>query len=230
MLSDVIPSAVVNISGITPNFGPVCPEIPTAAIEIMARNPACVWTMPAAMLGTAQTIYKCVLTGVNDGVDDLVLPMSSLQARIRDGDPTYLSCVIPDSLTYEDDILDRPSGEIVIYKGYRFPDGTEQYEELTRVEYESIQIDRGSRSDSATLTGHKTVTSSAAKEWPAAGISYYGLQADGKRRIRCDLDMFLKVGDTCIYGTGGGDYFVVGQITCWVAAKPPAVFMEVQEA
>lgn len=229
MLSDVVPPAEIELVAHAPSFltGII---IPSATATLTARVPSSSWTIPARYVGTAKTVYKCILTGANDGVDDIVLPISSFQARIRNGEPTYLSCVIPDSVTYTADILARTNGEIIIQKGFLFADGSEQYEEITRVTYESVQINRGARSDSATLTGHKTVTLSSPKEWTVSGVSFYGLQADGKRRIRCALDMFLKVGDICIYGTGGGDYFTVGQISCWVSAKPVMVFMEVQEA
>ncbi len=225
-----IPAAELLLTGYGPNFGTPVVPVPEGILTLTGRNPAYVWTLPASMRPSAQVIFYCILTGADDGLDDIYLPMSSFQARLRDGEPSYVSCVIPDSLTYEAAIIARENGDIVIQKGVRLIDGTEQMEEIARVDFESIQIDRGARNDSATITGHRTVTSSAPKDWTVEGVSFYGLQADGKRRIRAKMDLFLRCGDTCIYGTGGNDYFVVGAITEYVSANPPLFYMEVVEA
>lgn len=224
-----VPAGSLEIAGNGPAFGPTFAEIPAAELILAGRNPTGVWTVPQNRLATATVIYDCTLTGAADGVANLVLPIASFQARVRDGEPSYVSVTVPNSLAYEDAIAARTNGEIVIRKGYRMADGTTQMEEICRVDYEDIQISRGGRSDAAVVTGHATVSSTAPKEWTVTGVSFYGLQADGKRRVRADLDLFLRVGDTCVYGTGANDFFVVGQITYWVTADPPAVFMEVQE-
>jgi hypothetical protein len=231
-VTDIIPLAEIDVEAFAPTeyIPAILDIIPLAEIDVFARNPTDSWAIPARLIGTAQTIYKCILTGADDGLDDITLPISSFQARLRDGDPSYLACVVPDSLTYAADIASRSNGDISVQKGVRFPDGTEQMEEIARVHYEGIQINRGAYSDSITITGYKQSTNASPKEWTISGVSFYGLQSDGKRRIRAALDLFLRVGDTCIYGTGGNDYFTVGQISYWVAAKPPSVNMEVQEA
>jgi hypothetical protein len=221
--------ADMTLLGIDPTVCMAYP-IPEAAMKLLSRNPAYTWSIPLASQGQAQDIYSCILTGSADGIDDIVLPISSFQATMRDGDPSYLSCVIPNSVDYETFVTARTNGEIIIQKGVRLRDGTEQMEEIARVDYESVQINRGPRNDSMTLSGHKTVTSSAPKERAVNGVSFYGLQADGKRRVRANMDLFLRCGDTCIYGDGANDYFVVGMITYWVAARPAAYVMEVQEA
>jgi hypothetical protein len=220
----------LSLSGQAPAPGVTACYADPVALGLLARNPAYSWEVSVAQRGRAITIYRCCLTGANDGLGDLELPVASWQARLRDGEPSYLSCVIPSSHDYETGISLRTNGEIVIRKGVRLRDATEQLEEIARVDYENVQVNRGAKADSLTITGYRTVASSAPKEWTVSGVSFYGLQADGKRRIRADLDLFLRCGDTCIYGTGGNDYFVVGSITYWVAAYPAAVFMEVGEA
>ncbi|MCK9362150.1 MAG: hypothetical protein M0P74_00885 [Syntrophales bacterium] len=225
-----VPVADAHLMEHNPDFGVMSSQVPVATATLLARNPAYIWNVPLSQQGQAKVIYYCILTGANDGVDDVILPISSFQARARDGEPSYLSCVVPDSLSNEAAILARTNGEIIIQKGVRLHDGTEQMEELMRVDYEDVQIHRGAYSDSAIIGGHKTVTSSAPKEWAVSGVSFYGLQSDGKRSIRANMDLFLRPGDTCIYGNGGNDYFTVGMITYWVSAVPATFYMEVQEA
>ena len=228
--SALIPAETLLISAIIPSSGPVNAQIPVAPLVLSIRNPAGIWTLQPDRIATAKTVYLCVLTGEPDGLSDLTLPMSSFQAWMRDGDPSYLSVVVPSSVTYAADIAARSNGEIVISKGYKFTDDTEQMEEIIRSNYDSIRVDRGARSDSLTMTGYKTTSSSAPKERTLDGVSYYGLQADGKRRVRADLDLFLRVGDTAIYGDGATDYFVVGTISYFVGAEPVQMIMEVGEA
>lgn len=225
-----LPLASITMTPLAPDFGPVNASVPTGILTMLPRVPAYRWSVPDVEQITAKLIYRCILTGVDDGLADVVLPMSSFQMRLRDGDPSYLSCVIPDSVTYEPYITARTNGDIVIQKGYVFSDGTEQMEEIARVNYESIQVNRGANNDSLILTGYKTVTSSAVADRTISGVSFYALQADGKRRVRGHLDLFLRCGDNCIYGTGIGEYFTVGQISAWVSADPVTEFMEATEA
>ena len=213
----------------SPNFGTPLMPIPAGVLSLVGRPPSGIWSVQVDKLATAKLIYRCILTGAADGTTDLTLPMKSFQARLRDGDPSYLSCVIPDSTTYATLVAARPNGEIIIYSGYLFDDGTEQLEEIIRVDYESLQINRGANSDSLTVSGHKTITSSSPKDWTVTGVSFYGQTAEGKRRVRANLDPFVRCGDTCIYGTGENDYFIIGGISCWVTATPAGYFMEVSE-
>lgn len=164
---------------------------------------------------------------------DADLPMSSFQAYLRDGSGdnlSSLSCVIPSSADIESIISERTNGEIIVQMGYRFQDGTEQMEELLRVDFETPQIQRGTDAETVTIIGTKAITWGSAKEWTVSGIRNSDLQTDGKRRILADMDKSLRVGDTCIYGTGSNDYFVVGEIQYVVQADPPLMDMYIVEA
>ena len=227
-----IPLAEVGLAIYTPAFGPGPFDIPLAdELSIDIFTPSYIWALPAAAYPAAQVIYRCILTGDQESppLDDLVLPMSSFQCRLRDGDPSYLACVIPSATNYADDISARANGEIVVGKGYRLRDGTVFLEEIARVDFESVAIDRGARSASVTITGHKTTSSGTVKERALTGVSYSGLQADGKRRTRTDVDMFLRPGDTAIYEIDGADEsYIAGQISYTVG--PNQSQMEVTEA
>ena len=228
--SALIPSASLTLGLNVPASGPVNAQIPTASLTLAIRNPSGIWDIPVDKTATAKTVYSCILTGAGDGLSDLTMPISSFQAVMRDGDPSYLSVVVPSSVTYASDVAARANGDIVISKGYAFADGTTQMEEIIRADYESMQVHRGAKSDSLSITGYKTTSSSAPKDRALSGVSFYGLQADGKRRVRAALDLFLRVGDTAIYGSGATDYFVVGTITYYVAADAASIIMEAGEA
>ena len=200
-------------------------DIPAAAIILQPYNPSYIWLPSGAQLYTLQNIYLCVLTGAADGLDDVIIPISSFQSVLRDGYPSYLSCVIPNSIDYIVDIMARTHGDIVVKKGYKYSDGTINTEEICRVTYETLQIYRGGRNDFATISGHKTTTSTAPKNRALTDVSFYGLQVDGKRAFRAAPDLFLRVGDIATYG---GESIVVGQISYIVDAW--LAIMQITEA
>lgn len=214
------------LAGFAPSFGPSAAIIPLASgLEIAAYSPTQSWFLGVNALYKKQTIFQCILTGAADGLEDLVIPISSFQSTVRDGDPSYLACVIPNSLSYIIDIMARTNGDIVIKQGYKLYDGSIQAEEIIRVDYENLQITRGGRSDSATISGHKTISSSSPKSVNLEEVSYYGLQTDGKRTFRAKPDIFLRVGDTAVYGA---ESIVVGQISYIVDTRQ--AIMQVTEA
>jgi hypothetical protein len=226
-----IPLAELTLAAFTPIFGESGVYIPLGSVVITAFAPSQVWALPAAAYPASQVIYICTLTGGNESppLADLILPMSSFQGRLRDGDPSYLYCVIPVATDYADDIQARSNGEIVIQKGYRLLDGTTRLEEIARVDFESLVTDRGGRSDTASITGHKTTSATVAKERVLSGLQFIGLRADGKRWARADVDMFLRPGDTIIYDLDGSEEsFIAGQISYTVGSH--LATMEVTEA
>jgi hypothetical protein len=224
----LVPTGELSLTGFMPNFGPTGAFIPAGVLTLTGRNPASIWSIPLPLLFGSKMIYTLTLTGAPDGVADLIIPMSSLQSIVRNGDPSYLSCVIPNSFYWADGIMARPNGELIVKKGYLLADGTVMMEEIIRVNFETIRIDHGARNDSATLVGHKTVTATAPKDWTVSGVSYYALDADGKRRFRAAMDLFLRPGDTAYYGTEDADNFIVGEINYIVSAG--SAVMEVTEA
>jgi hypothetical protein len=225
-----INAADITLVGYGPNFGPGPAEIPLAEIAMAGYAPSPVWVVPEALTASARTVYTLTITGAADGTTDIEIPMASFQARMRDGGPSYLACVVPNSTAYEPHLSARSNGDIEIRKGYEWPDGTRQLEVIARADFEHLYLDRGARADSMTVVGYRTEAAVSPKEWTVTGLSYYAMQADGKRRIRCEIDMFLRVGDTCVYGTGPSDSILVGAIQYQVRANPATAVMEVTEA
>jgi hypothetical protein len=224
-----VPTAYIAVTAQAPRSGPPVCIIPAAILAVTARNPSYTWAVPANRMNRAQVIYRCTLTGAADGLSDVILPMSSFQATMRNGDPSYLAVYVPNSAAYSDLVTARRHGAIVIQKGFRFDDGTEQMEVFVRMNYESLRLDRGGRSDTMTVTGHRTCTATGPKTWAVSGASFLGVSSEGKRRIRTAPDLFLRVGDTCIFGTGINDSLIVAVITYVVQASPAYVTMEVSE-
>jgi hypothetical protein len=164
--------------------------------------------------GTGKEIFVCVLRLAP--LDDLEVPMASMQLRRRNGNPTMLSCIVPDAMAYYTAAAARDGGEIIIYGGVETEAGVRQISEIERATLEGISYDVGVMSSSLTLSGYRTATTANPREVALSGISYYGLQADGKQRVRSKPNIFLRPGDTVTFQGGA---FVVDQIYLSVEAK-----------
>jgi len=174
--------------------------------------------------GRAARRYYCTLTGDGDGLDDIVIPISSFQGRIRQGDPTWLSVVVPGT-AYSDQIIARSHGEIVVEMAYVLNGSVVLREEIARVEIENIRSDEGTSNASITLSGHKTETWSP--KYVELPSDSYWRESEGKITARCAVpDLYLRPGDIC---TGNSQQFICGYLTYSVSAGGYSV-MEVTEA
>lgn len=163
------------------------------------------------ILTGAKRIYLFTLTGVIDGVKDIIIPISSFQSRIKSGDPTYLSVVIP-GIEYASAINERLNGDLIVRMGYQDGDEILLTEVLSRVLFENITIYEGAVSKSITLDGHKTET------WMPKTVSLenasYRNFSKGKLRYRCKPDLYLRPGDVANIND---DSFTVESITYFVS-------------
>lgn len=196
-------------------------SIPKTVVCVHSLRPTYTW---AADPSKVQVIYLFTLTGSADGESDITIPISSCQMRRRDGDPTYMSVVVPDYDAYSEAITARSNGQMVLKKGVRFSDGSIQVEEIARVDLEDIRLDKGPRNRSISLTGHRTVSTNDPNVVTLSGASYRNV-TDGQRRFRCEVDLWLRPGDTAEIE---GESFTVGFIS-YTIGKAEEV-MEVVEA
>ena len=174
---------------------------------------------------SAGDVYKIILTGDADATTDLDLSdrMKSFQGRARNDKPTYAAVVLSgvDNVT---DISERTNGQIVIYKGSVPSDGTLiEYDEILRVDFETLRQDEGGNSASLTISGHNTEEYSSPITVALVGVIY---RADngGVLQFRAAVNNFLRPGDVATYG---GDAIIVGEISYTVGGAQQT--MEVLE-
>lgn len=162
-----------------------------------------------------QEVYRLVITGAKDGFDDLAIgQISSWQATSQSGSrASYVQAVIPAANEYMSEISARQSGELVIEKGYRFESGAVRYEEILRSRFDTLRPDRGGRGITATLSGYMTKKALQSGARTVAGVRSIS-SSNGKRRVRCDIDLFLKPGMTV---TAVDETFEAGYINYYVS-------------
>jgi len=211
-----IPSSGLTLLERGPSY-PVWWDVPVGYLRTLQLQPHYFWRVHD--LSVAQIIYTFTLTGS----PDVVIPVSSIQMRRRDGEPTYINVVIPHK-DYAAIVAARSSGEMVIKKGYRFADGSTSLQEIARADLDQIRVDRGGRNASISLIGYKTVENTVPKTVELSGASYRAY-AGAKRRYRCAVDLWLQPGDTVQIN---GEEFTAGMISYTIGSRQE--LMEVGEA
>ncbi|MCK9324595.1 MAG: hypothetical protein M0P69_03780 [Bacteroidales bacterium] len=171
-----------------------------------------------------QRIYTLTLTGDEDDLDDITIPITSCQMRRRDGDPSYMSVVVPDYDEYLADISARSNGHLVFSGGYKLSDGTSEVVEIARVDLEDITPNAGARSRAITLMGHQSAYTLVTEERVITGAGTRSVY-DGVLSFRTDVDLDLNPGDTAIVD---GESFTVGYISYTIGTSTE--YMDITES
>ncbi|MCP5006923.1 MAG: LamG domain-containing protein [Planctomycetes bacterium] len=171
----------------------------------------------------ADVYYIFTLTGDADSQTDIEIPMSSFQTRMRSGDPTFLSVVLPDG-DQAAAINLRPNGTLKVDMAYQLDGVFIQRETIVSSDFDAIRVDEGSASEPITLSGYATETFPGAARTLTDSI--YRKTQDGKITHRlAKPNIYLRPGDTV---TIGSDTFVADLITYFISVN--AQTMEVSEA
>lgn len=156
----------------------------------------------------------------HDDFDDLVLPMSSFTARIREGTPSYLQVVVPNYLAHADDILDRTTHcrncQLVVSRV--LDRDTDNPTEVLRVDFENLRFDRGSKSQSVFMVGHRTYYNASPQTVTLYDVDYIrtgiDIETGTDNRLRFTAYINVTAGDTVTYNIGEDSYsFEVGLVT-----------------
>ncbi|WP_396623090.1 hypothetical protein [Marinobacter sp. W-8] len=150
--------------------------------------------IPAIQL---QEVYRLVITGAADSLDDLHIGgISSWQATNQAGGrSSYVQAVIPAADRYLADIDARQNGELVIEKGYRLAGGVTRHEEILRAKFDMARPDQGRRSLTLMVSGYMRGKPLSSGSRTLTGVRMIS-KPNGKRRVTCDIDLFLQPGMT----------------------------------
>lgn len=145
-----------------------------------------------------QVYYALVLTGAANGVSDVRLPMSSWQATNQRDRAVYLRAVVPAATDHLDEIDARSNGELVVYRGARYEDGTTDELEMLRVPLEQATVDRGPRRETASLSGYGAPSPSRSPGTQRTLAGVRTLSTGNGTRSRSDVDWLLRPGNTAV--------------------------------
>ncbi|WP_301585019.1 hypothetical protein [Halomonas alkaliantarctica] len=157
-------------------------------------------------------------------VGDLRVPMSSFQATMRRSGKSFLQVVVPAG----DAVLPALEYDALmqVELGYYYPsdDMFDGLEVIASAPLEIIRSDQGPSRHTLTLSGYASSAQSRSVSRALKSVSTRSI-SQGRLRVRCAVDLYLRPGDTAIESNGAE--FVVDQIQYFVNATSAA--MEVTE-
>lgn len=166
-----------------------------------------------------QYYYACDIT---DGSTTLRKPISSWQATINANGASFAQAVFPNAAEIVGQIAAMGEPEFVIYKGVRLGDGSVREEEICRAPIQTPLLSEGATNTTLTLQGYTTFGGQ-----PGAARELINIRTQSNRgglRVRCDIDFFLRPGQTAI---ARGSEFIVSYINYYANADDN--WMEVGE-
>lgn len=159
-------------------------------------------------------------------IGSLRIPVSSAQATMRLAGQSYLQVIVPGGDQYVDELATLADEDMLLRSGYRFADGSlSPLEVIATAPFEQLREDEGVTSHTLTLDGYGPLPAAGSNTRTLQGVRYRNTSASGRRRARCDIDLFLKPGHTAI--DSDGVEFTVGTIQYFINARSD--FMEVMQ-
>lgn len=135
-------------------------------------------------------VWSAVLTGT----PDLDLIMLNFSATLRDSTASYIQITVPYSQL--DDIIDRNTGDITIYKN-----GVELY----TVNFNELRSNVGARSRKLTISGRSESAFPAPSTVALVGVVADNIQASGARELIVSPFNDVIPGDTVSYDSVSTD-------------------------
>lgn len=164
------------------------------------------WTLSAPL--ERQSVYFL-------DIGNLRVPFSVAQATMRKTGQSFLQVTVPGGGQYVDELTALANEPMILRSGYKYADGSlSPLEPIAEVPFEQLRRDEGSSSDTLTLSGYGERPTLTSTTRVLANVRYRSTDALGKRRTRCDIDLFLRPGhgaedsDGIVFPVGIIQYFI----------------------
>jgi len=141
--------------------------------------------------------YSAILTGTQDGLADVILPLHTLTLRIAKGNKNTASISIPNGGNFLSSISARPNGLVTIHEVTIYSDGTTKEVISEPFNVKNFSSSQGAKHFSITmaLSGIIPVNNSPT-QYKLSGISFVNTDASGSLRVRATPIAGLNVGDS----------------------------------
>lgn len=175
----------------------------------------------SSLITDSRSFYVMEISG--DPV--LRIPVSSWQATVQSDRSSYLQAVIPAADDYASEISARLGVSDFSVSRLTYINGVEHKSELARAALETTAYAKGANKSTVTLSGYDVASESGSG---GATVTLSGLRtittsSTGTTRVRCDIDWFLRPGDTAV---ADGSSFTVKYINYYVPSTGD-IYMDV---
>jgi len=140
--------------------------------------------------------FICTITGAADGLDDVIIPISSISGTLNSSGLSSLLIICPNGLLYGSDISDRANGDFIITTTELYTDGTNESTDSANFHIGSIASDRGANSWSISIRGSYTDSAQANLRYDAEGVNSISVNDEGQKRVRLAYNSDIRPGDT----------------------------------
>lgn len=147
---------------------------------------------------TARIIHECSITGTADGLDDISLPMSHLTHQETELGARNIEIKIPGFLEHIEAITARPNGDLVVFKGAVYADGSREVKEIARSTEWRIKATSEGADSAIVLRDNEDVTFRLSKPTGLVDIQVVAQSRsrDGTIKFRTVPEEGLKAGST----------------------------------
>jgi hypothetical protein len=213
--------STLTLTGANPVFVLHIPMTVTASqlmLDLAGQTPSIVLrTVVDTPKQWVSTRYRCTL-------NDLLLPISSFQCRLRVDGLSAITCVLNGADAYVDAIALRSTGILTIFREYVLADGSISRYVMASGTLERLDVQQGGRAGmTGTLTATGNFEPDTTETITLTDPTYYAQQS-GQKRYRCAINPNLRPGDTALINN---DSLVVGDIIYIVDVK--TAIMEIAE-
>lgn len=151
-------------------------------------------------------------------VGDYRLPISSAQATMRLTGQSFLQAVVPSAGAYVDELADLAGETMTLRSGYRYADGTlSPLEDIAEAPFQISSRAQGPVADTLTISGYGTRPTAGSLSRHLVEVQTRTTGQDGRRRVRCEIDLLLRPGHLAIDTDGAA--FTVGTIQYFINAS-----------
>jgi hypothetical protein len=164
--------------------------------------------------------WSAILTGAPDSTTDLDLRVSNLTMSLRESTYSFISLIVDPS--QQEDVQDRPNGEIEIYRT-ELPDGSPELIVSGNQQQPRIDHGGGSRSYTLTATTSDSFTPFTTVSVLNTDIESIDLDSDGLYKFTLDPEINILPGDTLDHYADGIDLpqtsYVIDLVTIRASAS-----------
>lgn len=161
------------------------------------------WIDEFAVWNTARSTFPSQEYGDPDpNVTEVIIPMASFRAEVKENKRSWLEAVIPNGKIYADAINARLGGEMYVTKYSTHTDGSVDSDEVARAVIEEISPVEGSFATTITMSGFKTTIYPTPK-----GIEL--IPANYNRMVTIDAGRQFTSGDAALTMINPGDQILL---------------------
>jgi hypothetical protein len=171
-------------------------------------------------------LYHCILTGAEDGLGDVDLPLSGIYSRLYSGEPSDHQVTVPFTIEIAEAIDARPNGTIRVFQAASISASGDGGERLVcEFAIDRSSYHRGAYSASYTLAGSRQTTNATPITVTVDALFEEGRDFNGGRTWKVPAYYGIRPGDSAVID---GDTHLIDRVQ--FHASPTDTYLTLRES